>query len=378
MIRVWFLLVGLFMGLSSFGQYDSIPFDGLNRTFLLRLPPSYDGSIEMPLVIAMHGGFGSADNLENQSLLTQKGEAENFIVVYPEGVASILNIRTWNAGGCCGFAANTNVDDVGFINALIDTLLADYAIDEQRIYATGMSNGGFMSYRLACELSDRIAAIAPVACSMLLEDCEPLRPVPVIHFHSLQDSSIPYLGGEGDGPSSHHNPPQDSVMNVWASKDGCTILNEVVADNDEYTFTRWRDCECLTEVHHYITSDGGHSWPGGTATFLGDPVSEYINANDLMWNFFTNHSLDCNITYVHEKELNVKLVLTPNPSQGVFYFESDVFEKTPNIAVFNTQGVQIPCSVIGNQIQIEHAPTGLYIVLLRLGQKLYSGKVCIN
>ena len=143
-------------------QADSINVGGLWRTFAVRLPSVYDGGSALPLVIAMHGGFGSGTQLETQSQLTTKAEQEGFIVVYPDGVASNLNIRTWNAGGCCGYAMNNDIDDVGFMNALLDTLQADFAIDTQRIYFTGMSNGGFMTYRVACELSERIAAIAPV------------------------------------------------------------------------------------------------------------------------------------------------------------------------------------------------------------------------
>jgi polyhydroxybutyrate depolymerase len=174
----------LFAGTSLIAQPDTIHVGGRDRTYTVRLPSSYTGTTPMPLVVAMHGGFGSGTQLENQSQLTVKAEEAGFIVVYPDGVASLLGIRTWNAGGCCGYAMNQDIDDVGFINALLDTLIADYAIDTQRIYATGMSNGGFMSYRLACELANRIAAIAPVSASMTIAACQPVRPVPVISFHS--------------------------------------------------------------------------------------------------------------------------------------------------------------------------------------------------
>ena len=148
-----FLSILLFVCIHCFvsAQYDSIYFDGMYRTYQLHLPSDYDGSQNTSLIIAMHGGFGSGTQLEIQSQLSVKADEENFIVVYPEGVESLLNIRTWNAGGCCGYAMNNNIDDVGFINALMDTLISNYSIDTLRIYATGMSNGAFMSYRLACE-----------------------------------------------------------------------------------------------------------------------------------------------------------------------------------------------------------------------------------
>ncbi len=216
--RIVFLCFSLLIILTTagqvFSQYDSIFFDGRYRTYLLHLPSGYNGNDPLAMIIAMHGGFGSAANLQNQSQLSVKADASNFIVVYPEGVKSPLKIRTWNAGWCCGWASRTNVNDVGFISALIDTLIEKYAVDAKRVYATGMSNGGFMAYRLACELPDKIAATAPVAASMSMTDCTPSRPVPVIHFHSYLDKNAPYPGGIGEGPSDHYNPPQDSVMNA--------------------------------------------------------------------------------------------------------------------------------------------------------------------
>ena len=185
--KVCISLVAVFLiQTEAFAQYLGFSYDGYERTYLLHLPTGYDGIEPLPLIIAMHGGLGSADNLQSQSGLSNKADSENFIVVYPEGVkGGVLNVRTWNAGWCCGNSSSSNVDDVGFIDSLLDTLVDRYAIDTNRIYATGMSNGGFMSYRLACELSDRIAAIAPVSASMSVTGYIPSRPVPIIHFSFL-------------------------------------------------------------------------------------------------------------------------------------------------------------------------------------------------
>ena len=185
-MKNYYLTIFLILMTSGiFAQYDSIPYDGDYRTYLLHLPSGYTGISDLPLIVAMHGGFGNAYNMETISELSIKADAEHFIVVYPEGVkGGFLNASSWNAGWCCGFASSSNVDDVGFIDSFLNTLIGDYSIDTNRIYATGMSNGGFMSYRLACELSDRIAAIAPVECSMTMTSCTPNRVVPIIHFHS--------------------------------------------------------------------------------------------------------------------------------------------------------------------------------------------------
>ncbi len=298
-------------------QYDSLSYDGYSRTYLLHLPAGHDTQVALPLVIAMHGGTGSAANLQNQSGLSLKADQEQFVVVYPEGVkGGILNVRTWNAGWCCGFASNTEVDDVGFISALLDTLSSRYNIDTNRIYATGMSNGGFMSYRLACELSNRIAAIAPVAASMSLSNCNPERAVPIIHFHSFQDSNVPYLGGEGDGLSNHHNTPQDSVLLAWKNINDCKMQVDTVVNNDQFLFTTMAGCDCGVEIQRYLTTDGGHSWPGGNQTPIGDPTSTAINANDLMWSFFSKYSLECsNITSSNSDNLE-QIDIFPNPTSG--------------------------------------------------------------
>jgi polyhydroxybutyrate depolymerase len=276
------------------------------------MPSAYDGITPLPLVIAMHGGFGSGTQLENQSQLTVKAEQEGFIMVYPDGTGTI---RTWNAGGCCGSAMNNNIDDVGFIDALLDELIANHAIDTTRIYATGMSNGGFMSYRLACELSERIAAIAPVSASMTIAECQPTRSVPVISFHSYQDSSVPYLGGEGDGVSNHYNSPQDSVLTAFALHADCAVLRDTLQHDATMTVVRWHECDCQQEMIHYLTQDGGHSWHGGTGTGIGDPPSTAVSANELMWDFFQQHPLGCELTTgIAAAPLQVGTHVFPNPT----------------------------------------------------------------
>ncbi|RMH69631.1 MAG: T9SS C-terminal target domain-containing protein [Gemmatimonadetes bacterium] len=278
--------------------YDTLRYGGYDRTFLTHLPPNYDGSEETPLVIALHGGFGSAFNLQAQSLLSETADSAGFIVVYPEGIASPLGIRTWNAGGCCGYAVEQEIDDTGFINTLIDTLLNRYNLDPDRIFATGMSNGGMMAYRLACELGDRIAAIAPVAATMVMPDCDPVRLTPIIHFHSILDENVPIEGGIGNGISHHYNPPVDSVLNAWADVGNCLVDNDTLYAGDDYLHIQWHSCDDDAEIQLFVTSDGGHSWPGGRQGYPGaDPPSEVIHANDRMWAFFQQHPLN-NPVYV--------------------------------------------------------------------------------
>ena len=200
--------------------------DGRERTYLLNLPPAYYDGAGFSLVIAMHGGGGEAIQFESSSKLTEKANAAGFIVVYPEGVKStgLLKVRTWNAGQCCDYAVDNNIDDVNFISKLIDELTSKYKINPRKVFATGHSNGGMMSYRLACELSGKIAAIAPNACTMVVtRPCQASRSVPVLHMHSERDKNIPYQGGYGDGPGTTNLvlPSLDSVFNVWSTLNTC-------------------------------------------------------------------------------------------------------------------------------------------------------------
>ncbi len=363
--------------LFSHAQYDSIPHGGMDRTYLLHLPTGYDGMTELPLVLAMHGGFGNAYSIEYQSKLSIKADTENFIVVYPEGVVGgVLNISSWNAGWCCGYASNSNVDDVGFIDALLDTLINLYAVDTNRIYATGMSNGGFMSYRIGCELSERIAAIAPVAASMSIVDCNPSRPVPVMDFHSYIDTHIPFDGGIGSGPSNHYNPPQDSVLNVWAENSNCVHLNDTIVHNAQYTFITWTSGDCNSEVQHYITQDGGHSWPGGLQTAIGDSVSNYINATDLLWSFFQQHSLECSTLSLHsEPAENNSVLVYPNPTNGIIKIQSDYYDEQMEISVFNLTGQKRFSVKNKTEIDISHLKKGTYFIKIKMNETIIMKRI---
>jgi polyhydroxybutyrate depolymerase len=274
---------------------SSITVDGKVRTYTLNLPPNYYDASGFSLVIGLHGGGGSGEQFETSTNLTPKANASSFIVVYPDGVqgTGLLKARTWNAGGCCDYASDNNINDVKYISELIDKLIASYKIDPKKIYATGHSNGGMLAYKLACELSNKIAAIAPNASTMVVDrPCAAVRPVPILHMHSVLDMNVPYRGGVGSGFSNHYNPPIDSVLQVWQLKNQCSQSANVVVDNASYKLTKWLGCTNNVSVHYYLTKDGGHSWPGGHAgSLVGDAPSAVINANDLLWNFFQQHEL---------------------------------------------------------------------------------------
>ncbi len=275
---------------------ETITIDGLVRTYTLNLPPNYYESSGFSLVIAMHGGGGDAAQFESTSKLTEKANAAQFVVVYPEGVKSTgpIAARTWNAGSCCDYAVTNNINDVKFISQLIDKLLGAYKINSKKVYATGHSNGGMLSYRLACEMPNKIAAIAPNGCTMVAATCNPTRPVPVLHMHSVLDSKVPYQGGLGSGvgTSTIYLPSLDSVLNAWSLKNTCTTTAQVLINNSSYKFTKWSSCSNAVTIQYYLTQDGGHGWPGGLPGGpFSDTPSAVINANNLLWDFFQQYQL---------------------------------------------------------------------------------------
>ncbi len=273
--------------------YDTLQVDGRTRTYLLNLPPEYKTVEGMALVIALHGFGGDAGQMENDYQLSRKSDAAGFVVVYPEGVPNDgpLGLRNWNAGTCCAYSSDHNVDDVKFISRLMQKLTARYNIDARKTYAVGMSNGGMMTYRLACELPGQLAAVAVVSGALMTaQPCQPSRPVPILHIHSSLDVKVPYHGGTGLG--GYHYPPVDSALSVWAGNNKCGSQRTVLLDTTLYTHSKWEDCEGNTTVESYITKDGGHSWPGGQhARPAADMPSAAINATDVIWDFLQRYSL---------------------------------------------------------------------------------------
>ncbi len=253
--------------------------DGRTREFFVHLPPSYDPNVATPLVFDFHGRLFTATLQMGLTGMRDVADAEGFIVVHPEGIG-----RTWNGGVCCGEASREDVDDVGFVSAMIDEISASLCIDEKRVYATGMSNGGFMSHRLACELSDRIAAIAPVAGVLGITQCAPARPVPVLHFHGTDDNIVGYNGIRG------YLSVADS-MEGWVTRNACSPMSTPDFMLDDVRCELWNGCQGGAEVKLCTIDGGGHTWPGGTPIpGLGD-TTQTISASQMAWEFFERFTL---------------------------------------------------------------------------------------
>lgn len=268
--------------------------DGLQRTYIVQLPSDYyESTTEKPLVIGLHGTGGSGAQFENDYGFSQKAEQADFIAVYPNGVMKndgLLKIRTWNAGGCCDYAMYNDIDDVKFISTIIDNIIANYRINAKKIYVVGMSNGGMMAYKLANDISNKIAAVGIVSATMFCEkDLTKTGVVPIIHIHSLQDTKVPLNGGLGIGGVEF--PPVEEGINYWQQRDDCNseAITETYAN---YEKRSWKNTQGTTMVMLYLTHDGGHSWPGSTKhRLMGDTPSTALNANDVIWDFFRQFSL---------------------------------------------------------------------------------------
>jgi polyhydroxybutyrate depolymerase len=254
---------------------------GRDRTYRVHVPASYDPQRPTPLVLDIHGLTMDGAWQASLSKMDAAADAGGFIAVYPDGTGVP---RGFNAGDCCLPASASGVDDVAFIRALLDDVATRMCVDPARVFATGFSNGGFLSHRLGCELADRIAAIAPVAGVMGVDPCTPSRPVPVLEFHGVLDPIEPYAGS-----------PLASVRSVattvadWASRDGCAATTTVTYQHGDAKCETHGGCSGGAEVTLCTISDGGHQWPGGVAYPGGGLVSADIAATDVIWAFFQAH-----------------------------------------------------------------------------------------
>ena len=308
-VAVALLVLQAAQGLAPGNHTLSVQTGGRTRRYIVHIPPQPTAHRPLPVILSFHGGGGTAQAQQEYVRTDTLADREGFIVVYPEGTGVLpRRLHTWNAGTCCGYAHDHKVDDVAFVRALLDDLAKRVQIDQRRVYATGLSNGGMMSYRLAAELGDRIAAIASVAGGMVAESIRSPRPVPVLHIHSLDDPRALYGGGLGP-PFPYTNvrvlqPNMDSVIARWVRFDRCparpkigdTIRGRPGSLGATHTATplRYGPCADGSEFVIWKLRGAGHTWPGSPPQswqeYVG-PATDVINANELIWTFFKRFSL---------------------------------------------------------------------------------------
>ncbi|MGH3626266.1 MAG: alpha/beta hydrolase family esterase [Sciscionella sp.] len=251
---------------------------GLARSYHLYVPAKAASSGPVALMVALHGGGGSGAHFEQISGFDQLAGSNNFIVAYPDALQPPGGrVTTWNAGTCCGWAASTNVDDVGFIKALITTLSGQYRIDPARVYVTGHSNGGMLAYRIACQLAGTVAAIGVQSATLQYSPCHPSQPVSLLHIHGTADTQVPLLGGHGTGTSKANFTPALQAATTIATADGCHSSPTTGPDPTlaHAQLNTWTGCPTGIGVQFATVTGLAHTWQTTSATQI--------------WNFLAAH-----------------------------------------------------------------------------------------
>lgn len=271
-----------------------LSYQGMTRDYLLYTPPSYNPNNPTPVVIGFHGGTSSNQRFARTTNFHRLADEQGFLVVYPNGVNG-----NWNDGRG---TVNQDIDDVGFVTALIGEVERQRNVNADRVYVTGISNGAFLVQRLACERADSIAAFASIAGSLptrLQANCNPAQPVAMMMINSPDDRFVPWNGGEGRRGAGGSILSILGAADFWRQKNGCSTVSEEMlpenapSDNTRVNVRRYSNCRGNSAVVLYKIEGGGHTWPGGQdqpAALVGT-TSQEINATRATWNFFQAHSL---------------------------------------------------------------------------------------
>jgi polyhydroxybutyrate depolymerase len=352
---------------------NTIVVDGLERNYRLAIPSDHDINSSVPLVINMHGFGSNAAEQEFYADMNRIAEREGFIICYPNGIANAWNVG-WNFG--------SQADDVSFIDKLSDFLIQEYNLDTEKIYACGMSNGGFMSYRLACELNNKFAAIASVTGSIApeyIDQCDPGREVPILQFHGTADNTVLYEGLEDV------NIPIDSLIKFWTTNNSCseegdTMEIEDINTSDNSTVKRisYADCAGDSEVLFYKIDGGGHTWPGA---FLNIGITNQdIKASEIIWEFFKSKSLNNQTSSTDDQDLTSGLSVFPNPSVDAWNI-STTMQLPVKVTVFDFQGKMILNQQLNygeEKLNINDLQHGIYVIQLSNKIETRSLKVVKN
>ena len=368
-----FCLLGLSVG--SFAQQTinaTMMHDGTEREYILYVPDSYTGDDPVPLILNFHGYTSNALEQMNYGDFRPIADTAGFLVVHPEGL--LFNGNThWNVGG---WTVGSTVDDVGFTAALLEELASQYNIDSDRVYSTGMSNGGFMSFLLACQLSDKIAAVASVTGSMTPETynaCDPEHPTPVLQMHGTADGVVPYIG-------AFWTRSINDVLAYWVDFNNCygtetvtPIPNTVVLDGSTVEHIVYDQGDYETTVEHFKVAAGGHTWPG--TFFSGPGTNQDIDASLEIWKFFSRYNLsDLNPT-TDVDEQTVRMAQTrifPNPAGSMLNVELTV-EKPVPFEIISVIGTRMKTGLLEpgvNTIDVSDLSADVYF--LKVGESAFK------
>lgn len=359
-------IFALFFSVNSFGQQTingSIMHGGIQRDYILYVPANYTGSEAVPLLFNFHGYTSNATQQMWYGDFRPIADTAGFIIVHPEGTLDANSNMHFNVGW-----GGSSVDDLGFTNALLDTLSANYTIDQTRIYSTGMSNGGFMSFLLACELSDRIAAIGSVTGSIFpqtLASCNPSHPVPVLQIHGTSDGTVPYTGGAGWSSSIA------SLLSTWANLINADALptttpmpNISTTDGTSVERISYLNGDNCAELIHYKITGGSHSWAGSAFNIAGTNYD--INASIEVWKFVSqyniNGKIDCATNSIDDADQST-LAIYPNPASSTFSI--DGLKQESRFELLSILGERVlsgKVSAASNMIAVSELSKGVYFL----------------
>jgi polyhydroxybutyrate depolymerase len=341
--------------------FATIESDGLIRDYKIYIPAIYDGSTPVPLVFNFHGYGSNFIEQEQYGDFRAIADTANFILIHPNGTPDNFGTNSWNTFD------NSTTNDLGFVSNLIDTLLLNYNIDTTAIYSTGMSNGGFMSYELACQLSHRIAAVASVTGSITnthIATCNAQHPMPVMQIHGTNDGTVPYIGNVIFQPI-------ENVVNYWIQFNNCdtnavfnAITDIVTTDNCTAEHYVYPNGDNGVEVEFYKIINGGHSWPGAPVNL--NTTNMDFQANQEIWRFFRKYRLGGSIvTTQSNRGINqTGFEVFPNPSNGAFTINFQN-EKQRKIVLSNALGQHLNTfNCITNQFEFTPLEHGIYFITI--------------
>ncbi len=341
----------------------SLTHDGIDREYIMYIPESYDENEPAPLVFNFHGYGSNAGQQAFYGDFRAIADTSGFILVHPEG--TIHNGSThFNVGG---FTLGSTTDDVGFTAAMIEKFSNEMNIDSERIYSTGMSNGGFMSFLLACQLSDKIAAVASVTGSMspgMFNDCDPQHPTPVLQIHGTDDNVVPYQG-------ANWTKSVDEVVAYWVDFNNCTptpqiseLPNTNLIDGSTVEHFVYDGGDAVSFTEHYKVTGGGHTWPGSTFSLPG--TNQDFNASLEIWKFFARYDINGlrTTTSINQLNQNSNLSVFPNPTSSIINIDFEGIENV-DFQLFSLTGQSILNGTVNSntqQIDIAHLPEGVYFL----------------
>lgn len=352
---------------------------------MVHLPPNFNATTQRALVLSLHGGSGNMVNAQGFSMLNPVSDQNNFIVGWPQGYGIAPPGFSW-ADGRNTSADQAGIDDIGFINKLIDTLITRYNVDTSRMYICGFSNGGFMVQRLACQLPDRFEAMASLGSSMdtvLHQNCNPSKPIPMAFFNGTADPAMPYGGGPMQNPEVIPVVPVDTTVRFWVAHNHCQTESPefnfpdiFITDNSTAKLYNFTNCDCNADVKFYKLINGGHTWPGvyvaSQASVLGN-TNRDIHASFELWNFFNSHTLCSTMLGLEDRDTRLPIKVYPNPASTKVFLQ---LLPTDNytVDVINYVGQRILRATNQNQIDILDLPSGLYFLKVQQGRHITTTK----